>query len=140
MTTDRDRSPQPLSDEQQILALIERWSKAVRDENRAAIGADHDPDILMFDVPLPLQSQGLNAYMTTWDIFFPRAEKPVKFNFTDVRVTCGKDVAFATAIGHCVDVDPVGNREALTFRLTMGLRKKDGRWCITHEHHSLPAA
>jgi uncharacterized protein (TIGR02246 family) len=130
---------QTSSNEQEIRALIERWSQAVRDEDRAGIRADHDPDILMFDVPLPLQSQGLDAYMSTWDLFFPRAEKPVKFNFTDVRVTSGDDVAFATAIGHCVDTEPSGKREALTFRLTMGLRKINGCWCITHEHHSLPA-
>jgi ketosteroid isomerase-like protein len=45
-------------------------------------------------------------------------------------------VAFATAIGHCVDTDPA---DRLDFRLTMGLRKIAGRWVITHEHHSLPA-
>jgi uncharacterized protein (TIGR02246 family) len=130
---------QTSADEQEIRALIERWSQAVRDEDRSGIRADHDPDILMFDVPSPLQSQGLDAYMNTWDVFFPRAEKPVKFNFTDVRVTSGDDVAFATAIGNCVDTDPSGRREELTFRLTMGLRKINGRWRITHEHHSLPA-
>jgi ketosteroid isomerase-like protein len=27
----------------------------------------------------------------------------------------------------------------LDFRLTVGLRKIDGQWTITHEHHSVPA-
>jgi uncharacterized protein (TIGR02246 family) len=127
------------SDEPEIRALIDRWSQAVRNEDRAAIRADHDPEMLMFDVPSPLQSQGLDAYMSTWEIFFARAEKPVAFHLTDVRVTSGVDVAFATAIGYCVDIDPSGTREELTFRLTMGLLKIDGRWRIMHEHHSLPA-
>jgi ketosteroid isomerase-like protein len=56
-----------------------------------------------------------------------------------VKVTCGADVAFATAIGKCVDVDPAGKREPLEFRLTMGLRKINGQWRVMHEHHSLPA-
>jgi ketosteroid isomerase-like protein len=30
-------------------------------------------------------------------------------------------------------------REELEFRLTMGLKKIDGRWRVMHEHHSLPA-
>jgi ketosteroid isomerase-like protein len=30
-------------------------------------------------------------------------------------------------------------REALEFRLTMGMRKMGGYWHITHEHHALPA-
>jgi ketosteroid isomerase-like protein len=33
-----------------------------------------------------------------------------------------------------------GSPEVLEFRLTMGVCKKDdGRWTVTHEHHSLPA-
>jgi ketosteroid isomerase-like protein len=27
----------------------------------------------------------------------------------------------------------------LDFRLTIGLRKIEGQWLITHEHHSVPA-
>jgi len=130
---------QELNDEAQIQALIERWAKAVREENRAAIRSDHDSEILMFDVPPPFLSRGLDAYMATWETFFSSSEKPVTFDFHDVKVTCGQDVAFATATGKCVNIDPNGKREPLEFRLTMGLRKIDGKWCVMHEHHSLPA-
>jgi uncharacterized protein (TIGR02246 family) len=123
----------------EIRALIDRWAQAVRDENRPAIRADHDDNILMFDVPPPFLSQGLDAYMATWETFFAHVTKPVAFDFTDVKVTAGNDVAFATAIGHCVNIDSTGKREPLDFRLTMGLRKINGRWRILHEHHSLPA-
>jgi uncharacterized protein (TIGR02246 family) len=126
-------------DEAEIRALIERWAKAVRDQDRTAIRADHDPDILMFDVPPPFLSQGLDAYMATWETFFSSSEKPITFDFRDVKVTAGEDVAFATALGNCVNIDPSGKREKLEFRLTMGLRKIDGRWRVMHEHHSLPA-
>jgi uncharacterized protein (TIGR02246 family) len=134
----RDK-PQHATDEAQIRALIEQWSKAVRDENRAAIRADHEADILMFDVPPPFLSRGLDAYMATWETFFASAERPVSFAFHDVEVTCGADVAFATATGRCVNIDTNGKREPLEFRLTMGLRKIDGKWRVVHEHHSLPA-
>ena len=129
-----------MNDEAEIHGLIDRWAKAVRDEDRSAIRADHDPDVLMFDVPPPFSSQGLDAHMATWETFFSSSEKPVAFDFHDVRVNCGKDVAFATAVGRCVSFDTNGKREPLEFRLTMGLRKIDGRWRIMHEHHSLPAA
>ena len=127
------------TDELEIKALIERWAKAVREENRAAIRADHDANILMFDVPPPFLSQGLDAYMATWETFFAHVAKPAAFDFTEVKVTAGNDVAFATAIGHCLTIDVTGKREPLDFRLTMGLRKINGRWRILHEHHSLPA-
>jgi uncharacterized protein (TIGR02246 family) len=126
-------------DERDIRNLIERWSKAVRDQDDPGIRADHADDILMFDVPPPFLSRGRDAYMATWRLFFSSAAKPVVFHFTDIEVTAGVDVAFATAIGHCVDIDPAGRHEPLDFRLTMGLRKVAGRWLITHEHHSLPA-
>ena len=128
------------SDEAQIQLLIERWAKAVREENRAAIRADHDPEILMFDVPPPFLSRGLDDYMATWETFFSASEKPITFDFHDVKITCGQDVAFATAVGKCANIDPNGKREPLEFRLTMGLRKIDSNWRIMHEHHSLPAA
>jgi uncharacterized protein (TIGR02246 family) len=131
---------QELNDEAQIRALIERWAKAVREENRAAIRLDHDPGILMFDVPPPFRSRGLDAYTATWEIFFSSAEKPVTFDFRDVQITCGQEVAFATATGRCVNIDQNGRREPLEFRLTMGLRKIAGAWRVMHEHHSLPAA
>src|SRR5712671_5602379 len=108
-------------------------------EDRAAIRADHDPGILMFDVPPPLFSRGLDDYMATWETFFSSSEKPVAFAFHDVQVTYAQDVAFATAIGRCVNIDMNGKREPLEFRLTMGLRKMEGRWRVMHEHHSLPA-
>jgi|SRR5277367_4055971 len=138
MTTKESLQPRS-NDETEVRALIERWARAVREANLEAIRADHDPEILMFDVPPPFLSQGLDAYMATWDEFLASSEKPIVFDFYDVMVTAGQDVAFATAIGKCVSIDPNGQREALEFRLTMGFRKIDGRWLILHEHHSLPA-
>jgi uncharacterized protein (TIGR02246 family) len=137
---DKKTQDSTLKDEADIRALIERWAKAVREENLAGIRADHDAGILMFDVPFPPLFEGLEAYMKTWDIFFASQEKPVTFAFNDVRVTAGEDVAFATALGNCVNIDTAGKREPLEFRLTMGLRKIGGRWRVMHEHHSLPAA
>jgi ketosteroid isomerase-like protein len=130
---------QSSKDEMDIQALIKRWAKAVREENRAGIHADHDSEILMFDVPPPLLSRGLDAYMATWERFLSWSEKPVAFGFHDVKVIAGVDVAFATAIGKCAGIDPNGKREELEFRLTMGFKKVDGSWRVIHEHHSLPA-
>jgi len=126
-------------DVQLIRTLIDRWAEAVRKEDFTAIRADHDPDILMFDVPPPFLSRGIDAYMATWDLFFSCVKKPVTFDFEDVEITAGPEVAFATAKGNCVNTDRDGKREPLEFRLTMGLKKIDGKWRVMHEHHSLPA-
>jgi len=64
-------------------------------KKRADIRADHYHAILMFDVPPPFLSQGLDAYLATWETFFSSAEKPVAFAFHDVQVNCGQNVGFA---------------------------------------------
>jgi len=126
------------TDETEVRALIARWSKAVRNQDLGGIRADHDENVLMFDVPPPFLSRGLDAYMATWDTFFQWQAKPVQFDFRDIRVTAGVDVAFATAVGTCCDLSS-GSPANLEFRLTMGLRKFDGKWRIMHDHHSIPA-
>ena len=100
-------------DEVDIRKLIERWANAVRDGDRTGICTDHVPDILMFDVPPPLFSQGLDSYMATWERFLSWSEQAVKFDLHDMRIIAGKDVAFATALGQCTGVDPNSKREEL---------------------------
>ena len=125
-------------DEADIRELIENWAKAVRKQDLSGILAHHSPDILMFDVPPPFQSEGLEAYRRTWDLFFGSMADPPTFDFSDVRVTVGADVAFATAHGRCLSLEH-GEVTELHFRLTICFQKRDGAWMIVHEHHSLPA-
>jgi len=58
------------TDEAQIRNLVEDWARAVRSKNIGGILANHSPEILMFDVPPPAQSKGMEAYKKTWDVFF----------------------------------------------------------------------
>ena len=126
-------------DELEIRDLIEQWVASVRAEDREGIRAAHDSEILMFDVPPPFSSQGLEEYMATWELFFSRSERAASFGLANVKVTAGNDVGFATATGRCADFDAAGKGQPLQFRLTMGFRKTEGRWRIVHEHHSVPA-
>jgi uncharacterized protein (TIGR02246 family) len=127
--------------ENQIRALIEAWADAVRRHDLPGILAHHDPDIVMFDVPPPLQSRGMDDYKKTWDLFFRYHKPSHAFDIEDLAVTAGDDVAFAVAIMRCGSgtfTDPP-TESGLLVRLTIGLRKVDGNWCITHEHHSVPS-
>jgi ketosteroid isomerase-like protein len=126
-------------DEAAIRALVENWAKAVRSRNIDGILANHSADVLMFDVPPPLQSRGIDAYKKTWDLFFSWSQDPVLFDFTEMNITAGSDVGFVTAVMRCAGREPNGERSDLEFRLTIGLRKIAGQWVVTHEHHSIPA-
>src|SRR5712664_3431368 len=68
--------------------------------------------------------------------FLSWSEKPVAFDFHDVKITAGKDVAFATGIGQCAGVSSNGKREELEFRLTMCFRKfaASGASCMSTIH------
>jgi uncharacterized protein (TIGR02246 family) len=127
--------------ENQIKALIEAWADAVRRHDLPAILAHHDPDILMFDVPPPFQSRGLDEYRTTWDLFFTYHKPWQAFDIEELAITAGEDVAFAVVAMRCGSATVSGPPEqgGFPFRLTIGLRKVDGNWRITHEHHSVPA-
>ncbi len=128
--------------EGQIKVMIEAWADAVRRHDLPGILAHHDRDIVMFDVPLPLQSRGMTEYKKTWDLFFGYHQPSQAFDVEELAITAGQDVAFAFAIMRCGSGTPSGPPEegGFLFRLTIGLRKVDGDWRITHEHHSLPAA
>jgi len=128
--------------EGQIRALIEAWADAVRRHDLSGILAHHDPDIVMFDVPPPLQSRGMDEYKKTWDLFFRYHQPSQAFDVEDLAIVAGEDVAFAVVIMRCGSGTLTGPPEdgGFLFRLTIGLRKVDGDWCIVHEHHSVPAA
>ncbi len=124
-----------------VHALIERWAEAVRNHDYATILADHDPEIVMFDVPPPIRSRGIDEYRRTWDLFFQGHQPSNAFDVLDAYdVVAGYDVAFAVAMMRCEGAHDKGKPSySLDFRLTVGLRKIDGRWRVVHEHHSIPA-
>ncbi|HET7584315.1 MAG TPA: nuclear transport factor 2 family protein [Gemmatimonadaceae bacterium] len=127
------------SDEAAIRELIERWARAVRAKDLDGILAHHSADILMFDVPPPLVSRGIDAYRNTWDTFFDWADDPVVFDIDNMEITAGGDVAFVVALMRCAGTEKNGEHIGLEFRLTVGLRKLGGQWTVVHEHHSIPA-
>jgi len=132
--------PSPSPDEEVVIRqLLQNWAAAVRRQDRSAILAHHSPDILMFDVPPPLESRGLTAYNQTWDLFYSAQPLPVGFDIVRLEVVAGDSVGFATALMRCAETGPNGKRQPLDFRLTVGLSKANGEWTVIHEHHSVPA-
>ncbi|GAA1569710.1 hypothetical protein GCM10009804_27660 [Kribbella hippodromi] len=128
-----------MTDEQQIRTLIEHWAAAVHAGDLAAVLAEHSPDLVMFDVPPPYEGvRGMDAYTETWPGFFEWQRSGASFELVSLDVTAGTDVAFAFALLRCGTPDEFKVKPELRLRLTIGLKKLDGRWTITHEHHSFP--
>ena len=127
------------TNESVVRDLLERWAAAVRAKNMPEVLANHAPDFVMFDVPLPFKSMGLAAYEDTWKLFYSSQPDPIAFDIKRLEVVAGDEVAFAFAHMQCIEPTEREQRTPLNFRLTVGLRKIESRWLIVHEHHSVPA-
>jgi uncharacterized protein (TIGR02246 family) len=128
-------------DEEQIRTLIERWADAVHSGDMAAVLADHADDIVMFDVPPPYQGvRGIAAYRETWPPFFEWQARGASFEVESLEVTAGDEVAYAFALLRCGTQQELSDNPENRLRLTLGLRKENGRWVVAHEHHSFPLA
>jgi ketosteroid isomerase-like protein len=118
--------------EQAIRALIDDWSEAICKGDIDRILSNRTDDMVMYDVPEPIQIVGIEAYKDTWRVFFEHnSAGPDRFRLSDVQVIAGDDVAYAFGLltiaggdAHC--------------RLTLGLKRIHGAWKVTHEHHSIP--
>jgi ketosteroid isomerase-like protein len=121
-----------------IRELVENWAKGVRNKDTDTILAYHADDIIMFDVPQPFQSVGIDAYRKTWDLFFKYTE-PGVFDIQQLKIVADENVAFCIATMKCSDKSSSTDFETLDFRLTIGLKKINGQWIIVHEHHSIPS-
>jgi uncharacterized protein (TIGR02246 family) len=118
------------SSKAKIRALIETWARAVRAKDMDGVLANHTDDIVMFDVPMPLQSKGIGPYKKTWELFFDHNPGgPGSFNVTELRIIASDSVAYCHALVKVSDAK---------VRVTIGLRKARGQWLIAHEHHSYP--
>ncbi len=127
-----------IENETDVRDLIENWAKAVRIRDINSILGFHSEHLVMFDVPEPFQSDGLEAYRKTWEVFF-QFTKPGVFNILELNVIAGNKVSFAFGKLQCLDKTNNNDYTPLDFRLTIGLKKIKGIWTILHEHHSIPA-
>ena len=122
-----------------IRNLIEGWARAVRAKEIEGVLAHHAEDMVMFDVPPPVMVKGIDAYRATWPEFFKwQREGEGSFDIVSLDITAGDEVAFATAVLRCGSKEELRKDDTPRLRLTIGLRKDNGRWQIAHEHHSFP--
>lgn len=117
--------------ENQIRTVVENWAQAVRAGDIDGVLAHHTDDVVMFDVPPPLQLKGVAEYRKAWEPFLSFVGKD-GFDVIDLVITAGRDVAF------CHSLLRIGKEAEPVVRLTLGFRKVGGEWLITHEHHSAP--
>jgi uncharacterized protein (TIGR02246 family) len=124
----------------EVRDLIERWVRAIQARNLDGVLADHLDDVVQYDVPPPHDGvRGIDAYRETWPPFFEWLAQGAVLELVDLNVIAGEDVAFAYGLLRCGTPDDLAAHPDRRLRMTIGLRKHDGRWAIAHEHHSFAA-
>jgi len=116
--------------EEQIRSVVADRAAALRGRDAERFVAYYAPQIVKFDLPPPLVYTGAAARdaqaLRAWFASHPGG--PIDYQIRDLTVAVGGDVAF------CHSLNQLGG--VLWFRSTLGLRKLDGEWLITHEHNS----
>lgn len=134
-------------DEAQIRDLLARMVAGLRAKDAAQVLADHAPDVVSYSLAPPLGSRrgdlvdiggGRKVDMATaegvqtWLDGF--GDAPFEYEIRDLEVVAGGAAAYAYGLARMGSPGVF----SMWFRVTIGLRKIDGRWLITHSHESVP--
>src|SRR4051794_21212963 len=122
-----------------IRSVIEGKAAALETGDVKAMLAYYAPEVVEFSLAPPLrQTHDVHdpGPLEQWLAGF---EAPPRREVTQLEIVEGRDVAYATSLD-CLTATPKGSIEPfhLWHRVTLGLRKIDGRWLVTHEHQSVP--
>jgi uncharacterized protein (TIGR02246 family) len=126
------------SDEAQIRQLIEQWGQALHAKDLNTLMSYYAPDILTFDILPPLQYQGVDAYRKNLEAWFAAMQGPIEYETRDLRIVTGEEVAFCHSLNRVRSTMTTGEHTETWVRVTVGFRKMEGTWKITHEHVSVP--
>jgi uncharacterized protein (TIGR02246 family) len=124
--------------EAEIRALIDHQAKAIRAKDVDGSVSGYAPDVLLFDVVNPLQSTGSDAARARLKEWFASFQGPIGYELRDLSIAAGDDVAFCHSLNRVSATTADGQKLDMWGRASMGLRKIDGAWMVTHEHASVP--
>ncbi len=122
--------------EEAIMALLEQRKEALQVKDARLVAKQHAANPVEFTLAPPLIMDddvgvALNKWFKSWDGM-------IQWETRDPKITACGDVAFVTALEHMAGRRTDGGAADLWFRTTLGLKKIEGSWKITHEHQSVP--
>ena len=132
MTTQR------ASHEADIQQRIATCVEALHAMDLAGVMALYAPDIVSFDIVPPLRHVGAEAKRKQWVDAFAMYQPPLGYEFRDVTITVGDDVAFCHSLNRVSGTLQNGHRSEFWVRWTACFRKIDGIWLIAHDQVSVP--
>ncbi|MDQ1645973.1 MAG: hypothetical protein QOJ50_2157 [Cryptosporangiaceae bacterium] len=123
----------------EIREVVEGKVAALAAGDVKAMLAYYAPDVVQYSLAPPLRQLTEGQDPVPVENWIATFEAPPRREVTHLEITEGADVAFATSLDR-LTATPKGMTDSFTlwFRVTLGLRRIDGRWLVTHEHSSVP--
>lgn len=118
--------------------LIDRYAAAAIALDRDALLALYHDDILLFDLMLPWQISGTNAWATKIDAWFSGVGSDPVVHASDVAVRRIGEAALLTMTMHYGHTEDDGTQVRMANRLTWVAVAAGDDWKIVHEHTSVP--
>ncbi|MFF5706135.1 YybH family protein [Streptomyces sp. NPDC012794] len=124
--------------ESAVRALLANRAEAQQSKDIDRLMSFYAADAVYYDVVPPLRFEGAGEIRRNFLRWFDGYVGPISLETHDLTLVTSGDTAFA----HMLHLDS-GEREgglqaSIWVRESVGLRRTDGRWSITHEHVSIP--
>lgn len=124
---------------QEIRDVIEAKAAALGTGDVKLLKSYYAPQTLEFTLAPPLGARTDSSDAAPVERWLAGFERPPRREVTQLEITTDGDVAFATSIDSMtMAINGEAQERILWFRVTLGLRRIDGRWLVTHEHESVP--
>lgn len=124
--------------EEGLREVVRERVAAVHAKDPAPLAAREAPDIVTFDVLPPLHARGSDAVQAKTQAWFDAYAGDIGYVVQNLQVTARDDVGFCSFLYHVSGTLAGGGKVDMWVRATLGCRRIDGKWLITHDHESVP--
>jgi uncharacterized protein (TIGR02246 family) len=125
--------------EEKIRRMIDEWVAAVKDKDVDRLMTLYSSDVVVYDVPAPLQQKGADAHRQNFETWFAGMPGLTTSAIRDLRIVAGEHIAFAHCLNHISNAPPNGKTAVDNWvRVTVCFEKIGNEWKVTHEHISMP--
>jgi ketosteroid isomerase-like protein len=119
---------------------IEELAQAIREKNIGLLMTFYAPDVVAFDLRPPRDVRGADAYRQNFEHWFGSFEGPLGFDHVELTITPGEGAAFCHYLALVSGTRTDGRKSGYWARGTTCFEERGGKWLVTHEHISMPAA
>ena len=124
--------------EEELRQVVLERVAAVRAKDPKPLAARQASNVVTFDVLPPLHSHGSKAVEEKTRAWFDSYAGEIGYEVRDLDIAADGDVGFCSFVYHVSGTLVSGDGVDMWVRATLGCRRIDGEWFITHDHESVP--